>query len=313
MSAPDITEREVTAVSEVLRSGTLSIGPRLAAFEDAVAALTTTSHAIAVSSGTAGLHLCVIAGDIGENDAVITTPFSFVASANAILYERALPVFVDVEEATGNIDAGLVGDAVSDLSAGGQKATKWLPGGASMTGRLRAVMPVHVFGQPADLTSLRRSTAEFDVLLIEDACEAIGAEHFGRHVGGIGDMGVFAFYPNKQMTTGEGAVVVTNDDSYAAVIRSLRNQGRSVHGAWLEHERLGYNYRLDEMSAALGVVQISRLDELLAKRARVADWYSEVLASVRGVSVPAVDTARRRECRGLYTLCAFTTGKLVTV
>lgn len=289
MSAPDITEAEIAAVADVLRSGILSIGPQAEAFENAIAARAAARHAIAVSSGTTGLHLCVVAAGVGMNDAVITTPFSFVASANVILYERALPVFVDVSRDTGNIDVQLVRAAMSDLRAGGSRAARWLPRGAQGPVRLRAVMPVHTFGQPADMSGLTAAAAEFEVVLIEDACEAIGAEHLGRPVGAIGDMGVFAFYPNKQMTTGEGAVIVTNHDAYATAMRSLRNQGRDIHGAWLHHERLGYNYRLDEMSAALGLVQASRLDELLAKRAQVAGWYAEALAGVQGIELPYVD------------------------
>jgi perosamine synthetase len=288
MSAPDITEAEVSAVADVLRSGILSIGPRVEAFERAIAVRAAARHAVAVSSGTTGLHLCVVAAQVDVNDAVITTPFSFVASANVVQFERALPVFVDVDRTTGNIDANLVRSAMGDLRAGGTKAARWLPRPVQTPVRLKAMLPVHVFGQPADMTSLTAAAAEYEIPVIEDACEAIGAMHSGRPVGAIGDMGVFAFYPNKQMTTGEGAVIVTNNDAYAATLRSLRNQGRDVHGSWLHHERLGYNYRLDEMSAALGVVQASRLDELLAKRAQVAGWYSEALADVQGLDLPYV-------------------------
>ena len=276
-------------MTDVLRSGSLSLGPRVEAFERAISGRAQARHAIAVSSGTAGLHVCVVACGVGSGDAVITTPFSFVASANAILYEHALPVFVDVDNRTGNIDVELVGHAMSDLRAGGPRARRWLPRHASSSFRLRAVLPVHVFGQAADLSRLLELAAEHDVKLIEDACEALGAEHAGRPVGAIGDAGVFAFYPNKQMTTGEGAVIVTNDDELASTMRSLRNQGRAANGMWLHHERLGYNYRLDEMSAALGVVQTSRLDELLAKRARVAAWYVEALSGVEGIELPFID------------------------
>jgi dTDP-4-amino-4,6-dideoxygalactose transaminase len=292
MSAPDITEAEITAVADVVRSGILSIGPEVEAFEAAIAARAAARHAIAVSSGTAGLHLCVVAAGIGLGDAVITTPFSFVASANVILYERALPIFVDVDRTAGNIDVELLRAAMRDVRAGGAMAARWAPRGTEGPVRLGAVLPVHAFGQPADMSSITAAAAEYDIPVIEDACEAIGAEHCGRPVGAIGQMGVFAFYPNKQMTTGEGAAIVTNDDACAAAMRSLRNQGRAVHGPWLEHQQLGYNYRLDEMSAALGRVQVSRLDELLAKRAQVAAWYSETLASVAAVELPRIDAKR---------------------
>jgi len=288
MSAPDLTEAEHNAVLEVLRGGTLSLGPRIREFERRFAEYVGVRHAVAVSSGTAALHLSVIASGIGEDDLVITSPFSFVASANCMLYERAVPVFVDVDRDTGNIDPALVAAAADDLARGGAGGRRWLPRplqGAS-AGNLRAILPVHAFGQPADMTPIRSAAERHGLRVIEDGCEAVGAEYEGRRAGTLGDMSCFAFYPNKQMTTGEGGMIVTDDDRAAAVCASLRNQGRDVFDAWLSHDRLGYNYRLGEMSCALGLCQLARLDEMLARRSRVAGWYHERLRGVEGLRVP---------------------------
>ncbi|MEA3440051.1 MAG: DegT/DnrJ/EryC1/StrS family aminotransferase [Chloroflexota bacterium] len=278
MSSPDLTDAEREAVAAVLRTPNLSMGGEIRAFEGAFQDYLGCRHAIGVSSGTAGLHLCVRAAGIRPGDSVITTPFSFVSSANVLLFERAVPVFVDVDPKTGNIDPTLVRQAARDLIQGGDAARRWLPGsGWDSGGRLKAILPVDVFGQPADMDSIRRTADEFGLMVIEDSCEALGAEYKGRKAGMLGDSGVFAFYPNKQITTGEGALIVTNDDQAAAIMRALRNQGRSPGDTWLQHTHLGYNYRLDEMSAALGRVQMTRLDELVEKRQRVADWYLERL------------------------------------
>jgi dTDP-4-amino-4,6-dideoxygalactose transaminase len=289
MSGPDITASEIASVTEVLASGCLSIGPMLSAFERRIEALTGARHAAGVSSGTAGLHLAVIAAGVGERDLVITTPFSFVASANCILYERAIPVFVDVDPVTGNIDTALVREAVRDIQAGGAARQRWLPRTATATGDLKAILPVHAFGQPADMDPILEAASSAGAVVIEDACEAVGSEYKHRPCGGIGDVGVFAFYPNKQATTGEGGMLVTSRDDFAALFLSLRNQGRDAMSAWLEHDRLGYNYRMDELSAALGVAQFARLEELLVRRERVAQWYSERLGSVPGITLPFVD------------------------
>lgn len=266
MSSPDITDAEIDAVVEVLRSTRLSLGPRTVEFEKRAAALARTSHAVAVSSGTAALHLATVAAGIGPGDLAITTPFSFVASSNCLLYEGAEPVFVDVDPVTGNIDSARVAEQASALAAGPR------------AGRLKAIIPVHAFGQPAAMDTLCGIAREHGLVVIEDACEAIGAEYRGRPVGSLGDVGAFAFYANKQMTTGEGGMLVTSRDDWRSLFCSLRNQGRDVFDAWLVHQYLGYNYRLDEMSSALGAVQLSRLDELLTKRSRVADWYAQRLA-----------------------------------
>lgn len=290
MSSPDITDAEIAAVNGVLGTGTLSIGPQIAAFEQAIAQYTGVDYAAGVNSGTSGLHLCVIAADVGPGDLVITSPFSFIASSNSILYERATPVFVDVDPATGNIDPGLVAQAADDLSRGGAAARRWLPRTVDPAGvgKLRAIMPVHAFGQPADMDPILETARRHGLAVIEDACEAIGAEYRGRRAGSLGDAAVFAFYPNKQMTTGEGGMIVTPRQEWLQLFRSLRNQGRDVFDAWLNHTRLGYNYRLDELSAALGLAQIGRIDELLERRAQVAGWYNQRLADMPHVERPTV-------------------------
>ncbi len=278
MSEPDITDAERRAVQAVLQEPVLALGPRAELFERKVAERAGAPHGVAVSSGTAGLHLCMIAAGVGEGDLVITTPFSFVASANCILYERARPLFVDVDPETLTIDTEALARTLRGLPrAGGADAD-----------HVRAILPVHVFGQAADMDPILELGRAHGIPVIEDACEAIGAEYRGRPVGGLGDAAVFAFYPNKQMTTGEGGMIVTRDAAWDALFRSLRNQGRDVFDGWLAHTRLGYNYRLDELSAALGVAQIDRLDEILARRACVAEWYGARLADVAELTLPVV-------------------------
>ncbi|HSO26909.1 MAG TPA: DegT/DnrJ/EryC1/StrS family aminotransferase, partial [Anaerolineales bacterium] len=228
-------------------------------------------------------------------DLVITTPFSFVASPNVILFEQGIPVFVDVDPVTGNIDPQAVGQAVADLQAGGVAARRWLPRrGAENHGPLKALLPVDVFGQPADMDPLVDIAAQAGLKVIEDSCEALGAGYKGRQAGTLGDYGVFAFYPNKQITTGEGGMIVTQDAEAAQLMRALRNQGRAPGDTWLQHTYLGYNYRLDEMSAALGRIQLGRLPELLAQREHVAGLYAERLSEIPGVETYRVapDTTR---------------------
>lgn len=307
MSSPDLTEAERQAVARVLETPVLSMGPHLEAFERAVADAHGVSDVVAVNSGTSGLHLCVIAAGVETNDVVITTPFSFIASANVILYERAIPVFVDVDPCTGNIDPLQVTAAVEDLVNQPRSAQSWLPrgvrGSAGEDGaRLKAVLPVHAFGQPADMESLLDVSRRNGIAVIEDACEAIGATYQGRKAGTLGDFGVFAFYPNKQMTTGEGGVIVTDDRAAAGLFRSLRNQGRDVFDGWLNHTRLGYNYRLDELSAALGLAQIERIEDLLAKRAQVAEWYNERLADLDYIERPAITSSTTRMSWFVYVV-----------
>jgi perosamine synthetase len=265
LSAPDIQADDVELVVRVLRSNRPSIGPFIKQLERDFADYIGTKHAVAVTNGTSGLHLCMRAAGLAEGDEVITTPFSFIASANCILYENARPVFVDIDEASLNIDPALVARAV--------------------TARTRAMLPVHVFGQPCAMDELQAVCRDRNLVLVEDACEAVGAEYKGRKVGTFGKAAVFSFYPNKAMTLGEGAVVTTDDLHWAELMQSLRNQGRSDGGTGYSSDRLGYNYRLDEMSAALGVAQLARLDRLLAQRQAVAARYGEMLRRVPGVTV----------------------------
>lgn len=268
LSRPDITDLERAAVLEVLGGSELSLGPRLPAFEQRLAQVAGTTEAVAVNSGTSALHLCVRACGIGEGSEVVTTPFSFVASANCILFERGIPVFVDVDPSTYNINLDLVERAI--------------------TTRTAALLPVHVFGRPCSMRRIRDIAARRGLSVIEDACEAIGASIDGLPVGSWGDCGVFAFYPNKQVTTGEGGAIVTSSARIAADCRSMRNQGRGDCGSWLQHERLGYNYRLSDINCALGSGQLARLPEMLAARARAAQIYTELLnRCVPWVATPA--------------------------
>ena len=306
MSSPDLTEAEIEAVLDVLKSNYLSLGPRVGEFEDQFARYVGTRHAVAVSSGTAALHLSLIASGVGEGDLVVTSPFSFVASANCVLYEHAVPIFVDVDPTTGNIDPTLVRAAVEDLTVGGGRERRWLPpslrDAASFEATLKAILPVHAFGQPADMQPIADVAQAHGLSTIEDACEAIGAEYNGGRAGTFGDAACFAFYPNKQMTTGEGGMIVTNDGQFARTCSSLRNQGRDVFDAWLSHTRLGYNYRLTDMACALGTVQLSRLDEMLAKRARVAGWYTERLRGLARVHPPATVATTSRMSWFVYVV-----------
>jgi dTDP-4-amino-4,6-dideoxygalactose transaminase len=289
MCAPDITAAERAAVLEVLDTTTLSIGPKLDLFERRLAEYTGAPYAAGVSSGTAGLHLALLAAGVGEGDLVITTPFSFVASANCALYVGARPVFVDIDARTLNMDPDALARTAAELARGRE-------------GRPKAIIPVHVFGQPADMDPIMAVARKHGLAVIEDACEAIGATYKGRAAGTLGDAGVFAFYPNKMMTTGEGGMLVTANREWDALVRSLRNQGRDVFDGWLAHSRLGYNYRLDELSAALGAVQVARLDELLAKRARVAGWYDERLEHVEGIMLPRLASSTTRMSWFVYVV-----------
>jgi perosamine synthetase len=293
MSAPDITESEITAVTEVLRSGQLSLGPKLQEFEQRFANHVGTKHAIGVSSGTAGLHLAVLAADIGPGDLVLTTPFSFIASSNCLLFAGAEPVFVDVEADTGNLDVSRLEATLKDVMSGRHEPSR-RRGSPADAKRLKGILPVHVFGQPADMDGIRAVARRCGLAVLEDACEAIGSEYNHRRAGGLGDIAVFGFYPNKQITTGEGGMVVTDRDDWAAIVRSQRNQGRDCMDAWLRHDRLGFNYRLDELSAALGLAQLQRLDALLAARARVASWYEERLTGAPGVLAPRLRATTTR-------------------
>lgn len=286
MSSPDITSEELQVVTEVLQSSVLSIGPYLEKFEAAFSRYEGMAYASGVSSGTAGLHLSMIASEVQEGDFVITTPFSFIASANCILYQRAIPIFVDIDPRTGNVDPHLAAEAIQVCADKNAAMDALLPPNLrgitkrrkTDSGNLKAVIAVHAFGQPCDMNPILSEARKFNISVVEDACEALGAEYQNRKVGSLGDISVFAFYPNKQITTGEGGMLVYHLEDWHKLLCSLRNQGRDMFNAWLVHNRLGYNYRLDEMSAALGYVQFQRLDELLAKRAQVAAWYNERLS-----------------------------------
>jgi dTDP-4-amino-4,6-dideoxygalactose transaminase len=267
LARPSLTEREEAMVLETLRSGRLSLGPRLPAFEEALSARLGGLPVAAVSSGTAGLHLAVRAAGIEPGDEVVTSPFSFVASANCVLFENARPVFCDIDPRTLNIDPAAAAGAVGERTTG--------------------LLPVHIFGYPADLPALERLADERGLWIVEDACEALGAVHGdGTPVGGRGHASVFAFYANKQITTGEGGAVVCPDAAVKERMDSERNQGRAPDMDWLDHDRLGFNYRLDELSCALGLAQLERIDELLAGRERVAALYAEALRDVDGLELP---------------------------
>jgi perosamine synthetase len=296
MSSPDLTEADRQAVIDVLNTPNLSMGQRILDFEQTFCELTGRKHALGVNSGTAGLHLCVRAAGIGAGDLVITTPFSFVASTNVLLFEGAVPVFVDIDPRTGNIDPELVAYAARNIE-------KYYPRKSKIENRnLKAILPVDVFGQPADMDAINAVAHEHGLNVIEDSCEALGAEYKGRQAGTLGDYGVFAFYPNKQITTGEGGMVVTDDDEAADFMRALRNQGRAVGDTWLQHTHLGYNYRLDEMSAALGTTQLKRLDDLITKREQVAGWYEARLSEIPGVEIPFIESFTTRVSWFVYVV-----------
>jgi perosamine synthetase len=297
MSSPDLTDAERQAVINVINTPILSMGQNIPRFEQTFCDLTGAKHALAVNSGTAGLHLCVRAAGIGPGDLVITTPFSFVASSNALLFENAIPIFVDVDPQTGNIDPDQVADAVQNIE-------KYLPPSTLNVkpATLKAILPVDVFGQPAEMDPINAVAREHGLAVIEDSCEALGATYKGRQAGTLGDYGIFAFYPNKQITTGEGGVVITSDDKAADFMRALRNQGRAPGDTWLSHTYLGYNYRLDEMSAAMGAVQMTRLDEILVKREQVAGWYAERLSEIPGLELPYIAPATTRMSWFVYVI-----------
>lgn len=304
MSSPEIDESDRKAVMEVLQTTSLSLGPRVIKFEKSICDYNGSQHAIAVSSGTSGLHLCVRSAGIQEGDLVLTTPFSFISSSNVILFEKAIPVFVDVKSASGNIDTKKLAQAAEDLQSGVESCMqKWLPRkGASNPGKLRAILAVDVFGQAADFDAIQQIADKYELKVIEDSCEALGAEYKGRKAGMLGNYGVYAFYPNKQITTGEGGMIVVNDKEAADFMASLRNQGRAQGDTWLQHTHLGYNYRMDEMSAALGASQLQRLDNLIKKRSAVADLYNQRLAAVEGIEIPQVETETTRMSWFVYVI-----------
>ena len=271
LARPVLGEAEEQAVVDVLRSGQLSLGPRLPAFEQAFAHRLGAAHASAVSSGTSGLHLALRAAGVSDGDEVITSPFSFVASANVAIYERARPVFADIDPRTLNLDPQAAAAAVTDRTA--------------------AILPVHIFGYPADIPAFEA----LGLPIVEDACEALGAVHGdGVAVGARGHPAVFGFYANKQLTTGEGGIVTTGDAAVKERMDSERNQGRAPDMGWLDHDRLGFNYRLSDVACALGLAQLERLDAMLADRAHAAALYRAALAGIEGLELPCEDSAGDR-------------------
>jgi perosamine synthetase len=266
LSRPDITEAEIEAVSDVLRTPNLSLGPKLPAFEKAFCDYIGKKYAVAVNSGTSGLFLCLSAMGIGPGDEVITTPFTFIATSNVILMVGAKPVFVDIDPSTLNIDPVKMEKAI--------------------TPRTKAIIPVEVFGSPAGFDAVCQIARKHNLFVIEDSCEGLGSMLNGKKAGTFGDMSVFAFYPNKQMTTGEGGMILTDNKEWADLCVSLRSQGRGTGGGWLAHERLGYNYRLSDINCALGIVQLSRIEEFVEKRRAVAKMYRQLLEGDSRIIVP---------------------------
>jgi perosamine synthetase len=282
LSSPWLDEREEQLVTDVLRSGRLSLGPTIDRFEESFAEAVGAPYAAAVSSGTAGLHLLCVAAGVGPGDEVVTSPYSFVASANCAIYEGATPVFADVDARTLNLEPGAVE--------------------AAITKRTRAVVAVDIYGYPCELDELRAICERHGIALIQDACEALGARYRGSPVGSHGPSAVFAFYPNKQMTTGEGGVVTTHSEAQWRLLRSLRNQGRADSGGWLEHARLGFNYRLDDVRAAIGLGQLEKLELILAGRAAVAARYTELLDGVPGLELPCGDDPEHERSWFVYVV-----------
>jgi perosamine synthetase len=267
LSRPDITEREIQAVVDVLRTPNLSLGPKLVEFEQAFADYVGMRRAVAVNSGTSALYLCLLAMGIGPGDEVITTPFTFIATSNTVMMVGARPVFVDIDPVTMNIDHEKIASKI--------------------TSRTKAVIPVEVFGSPANFDHICRTTTEHNLPVLEDSCEALGSTLNGKKCGTFGLMSTFAFYPNKQITTGEGGMILTDNDGLADHCYKMRNQGRGKNSGWLGHEILGYNYRLSDINCALGIAQLSRIEEMKARRKRAAGLYKEMLAGDERLIVPA--------------------------
>jgi perosamine synthetase len=266
LSRPDITEEEIKSVCEVLGSCDLSLGPKLSQFEQAFANYIGTKRAVAVNSGTSGLFLCLLALGIGQGDEVVTTPFTFIASTTTIMMTGARPVFVDIDSDTLNIDPSKIESAITE--------------------KTKAILPVEIFGNPAGFDKICAIAEKFHLPVIEDSCEALGSSLNGKKAGTFGKMSVFGFYPNKQITTGEGGMILTDDEELADLCISLRNQGRSKSAKWLYHERLGYNFRLSDINCALGITQLARIEEIKAKRQQVAKWYQQLLADDDRLIVP---------------------------
>jgi len=274
LSKPDVTARDRQEVLKVLKTNFLSLGTKFVEFEKRIADFSGTKYAIAVNSGTSGLHLIIKALGIGQGDEVITTPFSFISSSNCILYEGAKPVFVDIDENTLNIDP--------------EKIEK------KITSKTKAILAVDVFGRPAEWDKILEIAKKHSLSIIEDSAEALGSELRGVRCGGFGDAAIFSFYPNKQITTGEGGIIITNNEKIADLCHSMANQGRKVSGGkWLEHVRLGYNYRLDEMSCALGISQLSRIKEVMKKREATVKMYNKKLKVMPEIETPTFESSKK--------------------
>jgi dTDP-4-amino-4,6-dideoxygalactose transaminase len=282
LSAPWLDDREEDLAIEVLRSGRLSLGPSIDRFEELFAETVGAPYAAAVSSGTAGLHLLCVAAEVGPGDEVITSPYSFVASANCAIYEGATPVFADIDPRTLNLDPAAVE--------------------AAITRRTKAIVAVDIYGYPCELGPLQEICDRHGLTLIDDACEALGARYKSARVGSHGASAVFAFYPNKQITTGEGGMVTTHSEDEWRLLKSLRNQGRADGGGWLDHARLGFNYRLDDIRAAIGIGQLEKLDRILAARTTVAQRYNALLADVDGLELPLADDADHERSWFVYVV-----------
>ena len=281
IAKPHIDQEDKKAVLQVLNSGQLSLGPKYLEFEQKVAQLTKRKYGCAVANGTCGLHLAVKALGLKEGDEVITSPFSFISSSNCLLFEKVKPVFVDIKEDTFNFDPAQIE--------------------AKITKKTKAILVVHIFSQSADMKEILRLAKKHHLKVIEDACEAIGSNYLGQPTGSLGDIAVFAFYPNKQMTTGEGGMIVTDNKKYKELCDSYRNQGRNKMGDWLIHERLGFNYRMDEMSAALGLSQLKKLAKMIKEKAQLAAWYRQYLQDKKDIILP-VELADRTNSWFIYVI-----------
>lgn len=272
IAKPYIDNADRKAVINVLNSGMLSLGPKYLEFEKNIAKYVGTKFACAVSNGTCGLHLVVKACNLKEGDEVITSPFSFISSTNCLLYEKVKPVFVDVEKKTFNLDPTKIEKAITD--------------------KTKAILVVHIFGQCADMTPITKLAKKYKLQIIEDACESLGSTYKNKMSGTFGTAGVYAFYPNKQMTTGEGGIIVTNSKKIYELCSSLRNQGRNLKNDWLIHERLGFNYRMDEMSASLGITQLNKLEWMIKKKREVVEWYNKELKNIPNITLPIITENR---------------------
>ncbi len=275
LSSPDIIEKDIEAVLGVMKTRFLSIGPKIKDFEKKMSEYTGVKYAVAVNSGTSALHLIIRGLGIGEGNKVLTTPFSFISSSNCILFEKAEPLFVDIDKLTLNLDPNKTEEQLEKMSQ-------------EELSKIKAMIIVDAFGQPADWDRFKKIGQKYNIKLIEDSAEALGSKYKGMKCGSNGEAGVFAFYPNKQITTGEGGVLVTDNEKLAKLARSIRSQGRGESGEWLDHERLGYNFRMDELSAALGCSQMERIEGILRKREKVAEMYNQKFAEIEEVQIPYV-------------------------